>query len=241
MRGNPLERAPLDRLITTASSARPSRCTRRNFTKAVSPVPRSSQLTYAAPSSSWRPTRPAGSPSSTRTGSPKLAPASYENATCTFAVSRAAVNQATTTVSPSACTIGPFTGQKSTSQLSACTGCAAVHAPSTKREITTSRISGLESLRSRYTTTGPREVIAALVWQQSQTRLSSTCFASTRIGVDDAPHTLLASDIGMAWLSPSCECPPCAALLPPSRKNTVALLSPTIIETKPCSAATPRR
>ena len=91
-------------------------------------------------------------------GALKVAPASVENTTCTRALSFGAANQATTTVSPSAEIAGPFTGQKSIFQPSAWRFFGSVHAPPTRRTTDMSRIPS--SVRSRYTTTGPRDVTA---------------------------------------------------------------------------------
>src|SRR6185436_12532393 len=107
-------------------------CTRRTYTAAVSPPPRSIHVTRAlASGSNATSTRPAGFPPSTRIGTPNDAPASLEKATFTRALSLAAVNHAIATFDPFAAIAGPFTGHAAIFHLSSCTDRPTVHAPST--------------------------------------------------------------------------------------------------------------
>ena len=135
MRGKPLARTADDVATVTGGPARPSRDTRRARTATVSPPVRSIHVTSAAapPSSIATSTRPAGVLPSTRTGGAKRAPASSENATCTFALSFAPVNHASATRRPAAATAGPLTGQAAIFQWSACTAAPGVHRPPTRR------------------------------------------------------------------------------------------------------------
>jgi len=228
MRGTPLARAALTVATDTANDAMPLAATRRTRSEALSDDCRSIQSTTGcASSSSTTLTRPIGSPSSTRTGGPKLAPPSTLTATRTRAVSCAPVNHATATVSPSAATDGPFTGQPSKRHSSAWTRCGALHAPSCQRTIAMSRISSGE--RSRYTMTRPVRVAALAVWQQSHARASSSCSTAT---VSSRPRVVVRTVIsralsGMAVLRPSSQTAPTRS--PPAGQSV----------TKPCSAARP--
>ena len=128
--GKPLERAaPVAETVIAASNL-PSGLMRRMRTSP--PVGSfSNQHTNALPSASMSAsTRPAGLPSSTVIGSPKLAPASLEKASFTRGLSLTPVNQATATRRPEAAIEGPFTGQPLICQPSLKTETGWLHLPS---------------------------------------------------------------------------------------------------------------
>src|SRR5262245_57183396 len=102
-------------------------------------------------------------------GSPKVFPASVENATNVRSLLFSVVNHATATVAPRALTDGPLTGHPCIFQPSRCTGAGVLHLPAVSREMTMSRTSS--GLRSRYTATRPSDVHAVDSGQQSHTRL----------------------------------------------------------------------
>ena len=143
-------------------------------------------------------TRPVALPESIRYGLENVAPASSEKITFTSPSPLLTVNQTTASASSKASTDGPFTGQPAIFQLSSPNVVGLVHAPLTYLTIEISRTSS--SLLSRYTTTGPLVVIAALVWQQSHTRLSSSvrCAISPVAGTT-ALRNVMAPPI--PWLS----------------------------------------
>ena len=88
------------------------------------------------------------------------------------------VNHVATTSRPRALSIGPLTGQKSSFQLSAATGVAAVHFPFSRRDTAISRTSS--SVRSLNAVSTPSAVATAVVGQHSQTlwsiSTSEVCF-----------------------------------------------------------------
>src|SRR4030095_1741891 len=88
-----------------------------------------------------------------------------------------------------------------------------------------SRISS--SVRSRYTTRSPSEVVVAEVWQHSQTRLSSTASGPS------APSAAMV--VCISAMSPS---PSSGALRPSSQMAFSCPLGPATSETNPCSLFT---
>ena len=103
-------------------------------------------------------------------GAKVVPPSPLRDASTRGPASSAAVNHATTISSRIASTLGPFTGQAGNSHRSRETGIGAVHPSAVRRTMKMSRSSF--GPRSRYTTTGPLDVMAMSVSQHSQTRPS---------------------------------------------------------------------
>ncbi|MNC86329.1 hypothetical protein D3C83_19810 [compost metagenome] len=112
---------------------------------------------------------------------------------------------------PRAASAGPLTGHASICQPSTCSGRGGVHFAPSSRVTWMSRTS--RGLRSRNATTGPSSVMAAVVWQHSQTRVfttsSAVCFHDLSKRAKYKPiEPPSGPDVFSSWSRPSSQTMP---------------------------------